>query len=522
LNVAGALPESQAKERLKNQPRLSGSWQVQNRVTLPIYVVALAVSISTWFIAIRAPLRLDETGSFWQISAGFSQIWPRQFAAISLSFPAYNYILWLSTKLIGTSEIALRIPSVIAMLGAVYLLYLAAREIFEREIAIIAAIIFCLHPIVAFEAIDIRPYAFGVLATNAAILILLRLRRNSSNWLAALFGLTAAWIIWFHYLLGVILPALVLCFIVFKFHDRKTLLRQFSVAFAAFALAIPPVIPGLIDLFHTSRTHVCELPPDLADLARTLLTAYLFFTLCGTAFVAFLVFAAGGRRNTVDRFEGWHLLVCISLAFIPLSILYGVSVGTPIHMFTPRHRLEAVPGIALCWAFVVSRFHSRTIRLLFCVTLVATTAFQCFTSPPDRYRENALKYALDLVERNASVDDAPVVICSGFIESDYSAMPSRETAKSSQFFAPLSYYKLNVPVVPLPQGLNDEAIRDASRFLQEATQKHERFLVVAYRLNSYGALDWFADNAAATHSVHKLGVFEQIEVLEFVPREPRT
>ena len=133
-----------------------------------------------------------------------------------------------------------------------------------------------------------------------------------------------------------------------------------------------------------------------------------------------------------------------------------------------------------------------------------------------------MKYALDLVERNASVDDAPVVICSGFIESDYSAMPSRETAKSSQFFAPLSYYKLNVPVVPLPQGLNDEAIRDASRFLQEATQKHERFLVVAYRLNSYGALDWFADNAAATHSVHKLGVFEQIEVLEFVPREPRT
>jgi mannosyltransferase len=161
--------------------------------------------MSTWFIAIRAPLRLDETGSYWQISKGFSEIISRQG---SLSFPAYSYILWFSTKIIGTSEIALRVPSILAMMGAVYLLYLAARELFERDIAFIAAVIFSLDPIVVFASIDIRPYAFGVLATNAAILVLLRLRRSSSNWLAALFGLMAASIVWFHFLFGVILPPL--------------------------------------------------------------------------------------------------------------------------------------------------------------------------------------------------------------------------------------------------------------------------------------------------------------------------
>ncbi len=516
MKALGARSGSRTKEPPKTHPQPPGSWRVQNHVSLPIYAVALAVSISTWFIAIRAPLWRDEAVSYWQIAAGFSQIWPRQFVA--LSFPAYSYILWLSTKLIGTSEIALRIPSVIAMLGAVYLLYLAAREIFEREIAIIAAVIFCLHPIVVFAAIDIRPYAFGVLVTNAAILILLRLRRSGSNWLTVLFGLTAAWIIWFHFLMGVILPALLFCFIVFKFRDRKTLLRQFSVAFAAFALAILPVIPGLIDLFRTSRVHVCEPAPDLADLASTLLSANLLFTLCGAALVVFLVFAARGRRNTVDRIEGWHLLLCMSLAFIPLLILFGVSVGTPIHMFTPRHRLEAVPGIALCWAFVVSRFHSRTIRLLFCVTLVATTAFQCFTSPLPRHHEVSMKYALDLVERNASVDDAPVVICSVFIESDSWAIPSMETVKGNVLFAPLLYYKLSVPVVPLPQSLTDGAIQEASRFLREAAQNHVRFLVVADQELSYKTLDWFAHNAVATHSMHKLGVFDGMEVVEFVPR----
>jgi len=83
------------------------------------------------------------------------------------------------------------------VLGAAYLLYLAARELFESDIAFIAAIVFCIHRIVVFEAIDARPYAFAILAVNAAILVMLRLRRTDSNWLAALFGFLAACIIWF-------------------------------------------------------------------------------------------------------------------------------------------------------------------------------------------------------------------------------------------------------------------------------------------------------------------------------------
>src|SRR5271166_4080422 len=99
---------------------------IPDRVLYAIYGGALAVSISVWFIAIRAPLWLDETISFWQINAGFAGISSRQ----GLSFPAYSYILWLWTRAIGSGEITLRLLSILAMLGAVYLLYLAARALF--------------------------------------------------------------------------------------------------------------------------------------------------------------------------------------------------------------------------------------------------------------------------------------------------------------------------------------------------------------------------------------------------------
>jgi len=91
--------------------------------------------------------------------------------------------------------------------------------------------------------------------------------------------------------------------------------------------------------------------------------------------------------------------------------------------------------------------------------------------------------------------------------------------KRQPYFAPLSYYRLSVPVIPLPQLINDETIQVGSRFLQEAAQRHERFLVAACGQHSYKTLDWFTENAAATYSVRMLGVFDGMEVVAFVPRD---
>jgi len=513
LQSSSGVSEAQIEEPQRSHTSPASPRFIDDRVLYIIYALALAVSISTWFIAVRAPLWQDETGTYYQISAGFSGI-PSHVGG--LSFPAYAYILWFATKIIGSSEIALRVPSILAMLGAVYLLYLAARELFDRDIALIAAVIFCLHPIVAFASIDVRPYAFAVLATNAAILVLFRLRRSDSIWLAALFGFTAAWIVWFHYLFAVILPALVLCFLVVRIGNRKTLWRQFGVAFAVFALAFLPMIPGLQYMFRTSGTHVFEQAPHLSDLAGTLAPGWLLWLYFGAVFAAFLAFAARQKRSPLNRVEGWHLIVCASLALIPILILYGVSVGTSIHTFVSRHRLVAVPGIALCWAFALSRFHSRTVRLLFCVTFVAATAYAYFSSPIGRQHNYTWKYALEVAEKNASADGAPLVICSDFPEADYATMPL-DSAKDSPLLAQLSYYKVSVPVVALPRAFNGETMRVGSRFLQEAAQKHQRFLALGYKY-SYETLDWLAQNAAATHSVRKLGTFDDVEVLEFVPR----
>jgi len=473
-----------------------------------IYFAALAISILIWFFAIRAPLWLDETVSFYLIRGGFAGIMSRQVWPDS---PVYSCLLWLWTKGLGTSEISLRISSVLPMLAAVYLLYRAARELFEQDIAIIASVIFCLHPIIISAALDIRPYAFAALAVNATIFVLVLLRHNKTIWMAALFGLLAASIVQFQLLFASILPALLICFVAFKLGDRKVLWRQLSVALVTFTVASLAVIPRLQYMAHTSRTHVFSPAPKLYELGSTL-------TLHGLALVLLLLMLIAARTRQPDQKGAADLrtvLLCLSLALVPILILYGLSIGTSIHVFVPRYRLESVAGIALSWALLASRLNSRVLRFVFCAVLVMVTCCRYLVFPP--HSTYTWKYALEAVEKNASADGAPVLICSDIPEADYMRMPAGEEIEESGILPPLSYYKITVPVVALPRALNPEAMHVSSQFLQQAALQHKRFLAAAFT-ESYATLDWLSTQAATHYDIRELGNFDGVKVLEFDPR----
>jgi Dolichyl-phosphate-mannose-protein mannosyltransferase len=506
LEASNTMLQAQTETSGKSQParfRFNAE-----RTQFAIYALILAVSISTWFIVIRAPLWLDETVSMFLIKGGWAGILSRQ---VWPDAPAYSCLLWLWTKVMGTGELMLRISSVLPMLAAVYLLYRAARELFDQDVALVAAIVFCLHPIIIFAAIDVRPYAFAALAINATILALVHLRHNDSNWLAALFGFLAASIVEFQLLFAAILPALAVCFIASKIGDRKTLWRQLGIALVVFALGFLPAIPRLQYMMHTSGTHVFSEAPRLLQMISTITVRGLVIVL-----VIFLLIAAAKRRLDLRKHsDRWTVLLCTSLALVPILILFGLSVGTSIHVFVPRYRLVAVPGIALCWGLAVSWIDSRALRLAFATALVAVAACVCFTAASFHHHMYSWKNALAFVEKNASDDNAPVLICSDIPEADHMRMPVGAAIEETGILPPLSYYKLTVPVAPLPRTLNGEAIRAGTVFLRQ--QAERRFLAMAF-VESYGTLDWLTKAAAPSHTVHELGAFDGVKVLEFVPR----
>lgn len=459
-----------------------------------------------WFIAINSPLWLDETVSYWQISSGFSRIWDRQ----GLSFPGYSYILWAINALFGSREVVLRFPSVLAMTGAAYLLYRIAREFFDQQVASVVVIIFCLYPAIIFAAIDVRPYAFATLAVNFAILSLLRWTSKKSSQYAILFGVAAAAIFYFHYLFGVILVPFALYLLIVKREVWRNFAPQLGIALIAFAVGITPVVPRLLYLLRTAQSHVFSAAPSVTYLPAVFAPGYML-PLLG---LAILIAAATRKLVVPDGEPATSAALCLLLGFIPIGILYGVSAQSPMHVFVERYRLVGVPGIALCWGLVLSRINSSVIRVFFAVAVFALAATIQLEQPFHGY---TWKYALEAANANTAGDHAPLLLCSDLPESDHQSMPADVKSLDVGLFAPLSYYKVASPVVPLPRALNEEAKSQVTRFLAMPLISRRRFLVIAFAA-SHRTVEWIKDVTKDSYSWRLLGTYDGISVVEYDSR----
>jgi hypothetical protein len=466
---------------------------------------SLTMAIADWFSAIRAPLWLDETNSYYSIAGGFWRIWSRQ----GLSFPLYSYILWVTKSLFGSSEVVLRMPSVIAMLGAVYLLYRIARELFASDVAGIVTVVFCLNPIVSFEAVDARPYAFAALVTNGAILCLLRWLRTSAKRDAIFLGALAAGIFYFHYLFSVIVLALLLIVLFARRSEWRKAARELSVALIPFSLMMLPVFSRLVYLVETRQSHVYTSTPLGSELIETVAPGNISLVFLGTVFLAIIVrkLAPEGERRAV-------IMTCLLLGAIPLMTLYGVSRLTPIHVFLPRYRLVALPGIALCWGLLVSRLNSKLLGVVFCVALIVFSfnELPCSTWKSHGY---SWKDALEIADANAAPDRAPLLIASGLIESDFDALPS--DVENSPMFSPLTYYQVHERVVPLPRDFTPSASAQVNKFLAAAIPARQRFLVVVHGGDVWPIRDWITSVTKEYYSARAIGVYDGISVTEYVP-----
>ncbi len=477
-----------------------------------VLVFALCGSVAMWFLSIRSALWLDETISYWEISGGFWEIWARR----SVSFPAYFYILWATKSLFGSGEVVLRMSSVLSMLAAAYVAYRIARELFCPDVAATVTVVFCLHPIVAFEAVDARPYAFAVLLVNCAILSFLRWMKTNSTRYAILFGASAAGIFYFHYLFGVVLPAFALGFIALRGRQWRLYVPKLGAASAPFLLMMVPVIAPLVFLFRTSQSQVSEPAPKLSDLFSTAAPGHVLVLL----FVG-LIFTAVMLRKLENPCEEFLRagLVCLFLAAVPLVFLYDVSALTSVHVFVARYRLVAVPGVALCWGFLISCVASKRIRVGFCAALVALTfsGLSFATLSMDNAHGYSWKYALQVADKSAAFDHAPLLICSDLTESNFEPMPADVYAATSAAFAPIFYYKVHSRVVPLPRALNGEAMAQINKFLATAMPARQRFLALGY-LASVETLSWITQRTKDSYLAQNLGTTDGVTVMEYKPR----
>ena len=248
--------------------------------------------------------------------------------------PLHHVLLWVTVRLFGTSEFAVRLPSLIAGIALVPVMGWIGRLLYDRRTGWIAAVLATIAPFGVWYSQEARMYSlfmlFAALAVGAQVQALRRGR--TVDWV--LYGAATAAMLWTQYF--AVLPVLVqqrrspsCCGV--TGHDRRaprTLLRGWLVASAVVAVASLPLMPILLDQLAAYSNRGVGLTPGQAGRGSSTLGSSISIYAVGANLIwATLGYHADGAM--VQLAALWPLLMLLALVMLGAAAPAAASAAGP-------------------------------------------------------------------------------------------------------------------------------------------------------------------------------------------------
>ena len=182
-----------------------------NRIVLPVVLVFLLVALGIRLLLLGSKsLWFDEALSLHVALRGQAAMWSENG---EIFHPPLFYGLLEQWAQLGRSEFVLRLPS--ALLGSlsVILIYVLAKDLLDRPVAVTAAGLTAFSPLLIWYSQELRPYALlmtlGLIATLAGINLFMR--PTLGWWLLLVGAMIAA--VYVHYDAVLLVPLQLLLFV---------------------------------------------------------------------------------------------------------------------------------------------------------------------------------------------------------------------------------------------------------------------------------------------------------------------
>jgi mannosyltransferase len=151
--------------------------------------------------------------------------------------PLWYLLAWVDSRVLGTGEIALRLPSALAGIATVPLAWAIGRELASRRAGIICAALVAVNPLFIWYSQEARDYGLFVFVSALAMLCFLHALREPSARKMALFALTAALALLTHYFAVFLLAPMVAWLLVERSTRRAVLPATAALGIVGVALA---------------------------------------------------------------------------------------------------------------------------------------------------------------------------------------------------------------------------------------------------------------------------------------------
>jgi uncharacterized membrane protein len=420
-------------------------------------------------------LWLDECVSFWVAKDG-----PLDAIRRALGFqgqsPLYFLLLWGIRSTLGDGELALRLVSVLLVLGTGLLLFGWMSKRFSPQTGMVSLATFLFLPAVD-QAFSARPYALALFLSTLSVILCDRWLNGRSRiaGVGCLVALVAAF--YAHYFfLGIVLVHFSL--LVTSELPRREIFRPSVFGVTAAAVFLGALIPGFFQLRELA-SHAQSLAfsntPSWDGLWSTLAPPRLFRALAFSLVTGSLL----DRRSSSAVPPGFYLVPAFSLWYaVPPSVFFAMSRFASFSIFVDRYFAWSLPGLALVVAIAVTGFSTSLARAVASIVFLCLLLVSVLSTSwaPEGWREAS--QVVNAVLRETP--SAPVLAYSGLIEAE-SVEALLDVSKRAYLLAPFSRYPVFGDPIPLPSSFDGPARRNyLDAVIRPRLNGADRFVVIAF------------------------------------------
>lgn len=406
---------------------------------------AALTCVAFWLPALGSSLWLDETGTAWVVDGGLGTLVHRAALEFQGTSPIYYVFAWAARSIAPGSEIALRLPSVVFMAGAVVVVWRLGTKLLGSWAGVIAAVVFASLGSISFAAADARPYALALLASTGAALATVRWLDEGRRADAIAAVLLTALTVYVHVVFAFTLLALG-AYAAARRTSARVSVRAMTAALVAAVVLCAPLIPSYLELARRGGGLSFVEPPPLTDLLRVVAQPLVIFG-AGVALYRARRRLAGKASPPRDPAVLTLLLVWAIAAPVALFVLGRLG---SIQLFHPRYLVSVAPAVAILAGWALSALEPAILRAAAAAALVAVPV----TSYTGYHYSEDWRGAIASVNRTVSARD-PVLMSSGYVESrDVFWLTDPERARFVT--APATFYPVAGRLIPMPYEVKGE------------------------------------------------------------------
>ena len=315
--------------------------------------------------------------------------------------PLYHIILKSWILFFGSSEISVRIPSVILGVATVFVTYLIGKKLFENKTALVAATLMATSPLSIYYSQEARMYMLAAFFTSLSVYFFISILKKDDLWLWIGFIIFTALMLYADYLPYLLIPIYFLYLLINRRKFVKSTMKSFVPALILILILITPwliILPKQISVgLSTATASPAWAQVVGAPSIQNLLITFVKFTIGrisydnnlvytllfapAAIFVIFLFLLSLFRMSPL-RFFLWFWF------FGPVFLSFAIAYFVPV--FAYFRFIFVLGAYYLIWAMAINTINWTflTRSLLFLALAVNLTSATFYFLIPRFQREN--------------------------------------------------------------------------------------------------------------------------------------